>query len=115
MAADPIPFSIAEDFEVEFKGTRKNTTTGVTEAAAGFTTVTARFALTRTGSAIGSCSVTLTERGSTGIYYGTIDKATLSTDLAAYVNRTIYLIVSKPGDADYRWVKYLPLADIESD
>lgn len=115
MAADPIPFSIAEDFEVEFKATRKNATTGATEAAAGLSNVTARFALTRTGSAIGSSSVTLTERGSTGIYYGTIDKATLTTDLAAYVNRTIYLILSKSGDSDYRWVKYLPMADIESD
>lgn len=115
MAAAPKPFSITEDYEAEWAATRKNATTGVTEAATGLSSVTARLALTRTGSAIGSCSVTLTERGSTGIYYGTIDKATLTSDLAAYVNRTIYEIVSVSGDVDQRWVRLLPQADIESD
>ena len=100
--------NIYSDFEAEVKVTRKNSSTGVTEAATGLTGMTARIAATPTGTALGSLTVSLTERGTTGIYAGVLDTAALVTALAAsYLNQTVYVIYSKSGDIDREWAAYL--------
>lgn len=98
--------NIYADFEVDLYITRKNATTRATEAATGLSSVTARIALTPDGSAIGSCTASLTEAGSTGRYVGVIQTATLVTDLAAYANRTVYLVGAKSGDFDRVFGEY---------
>lgn len=56
-------------------------------------TVTGKICATAKGdpSAIGSCSVTLTETG--GNYVGTLGRSTILTDLASYVGTTVYVHV----------------------
>lgn len=95
--------NVYEDYEAECKVTRKNATTGVTEAATGLTGMTARISATTTGAAIGSLTVSLTERGTTGIYAGILDTAALVSALAALLNTTVYVVYSKAGDIDHDW------------
>lgn len=99
--------SIYSDFEPEVRVTRKNSSTGATEAATGLTGMTARIAATPTGAALGSLTVSLTERGTTGVYAGILDTAALVSALAASLNTTVYLIFSKAGDIDREWTAYL--------
>lgn len=84
------------DLEVEIKLTRKATTTGLSEAAAGVTGLSAYLAATPQGSAIhADVTVSLTERsGAAGYYYGVLDGDDLTTRLATYLNKTVYLIVT---------------------
>ena len=81
------------DFEIEFAFQRKNATTGNLEAASGLT-LTGRFSATDAGLTIhASLSVSLTERGSTGIYAGVVQGDDLRTQLAAaYVGKTVWLV-----------------------
>ena len=100
--------NIYSDFEAEARITRKNTTTGATEAATGLTGLTARIAATPTGAAIGALTVSLAERGSTGIYSGILDTAALVTALGTtYLNTTVYVIYAKTGDVDREWAAYI--------
>lgn len=92
--------NISSDFEFDFYLTRKNATTRAVEAATGLTGITGRFAATRTGAAIGSCSVALAEAGTTGHYVGVLDTAVMAADLDTYVGKVIYAIVKKTGDID---------------
>lgn len=99
--------NIYSDFECECKVTRKNATTGVLEAATGLASMAARISLTKQGAALGSCTVSLTERGTTGIYAGTIDTATLVSALTAYLGQTVYVVFSRSGDVDHEWAAYI--------
>lgn len=103
----PKPLNIRTDFEFDFYLTRKNATTRATEAATGLTGVTGRLALLPSGSAVGGCTASLTEAGTTGRYVGIIDTAQLVTDLTNQVGRLVYAIVSKSGDLDGEWEPYL--------
>jgi hypothetical protein len=105
MAVKDLP--IDQDFEADVGITKKSATTRAWVAATGLTGVTARFALTKTGAAVGSSSWSLSEAGSTGRYFGVLDTATMVTDLAAYANQTVYLIVSKSGDFDRVFGEYV--------
>lgn len=98
--------NIDADFEVDLYITRKNATTRIIEPATGLSSVTARFALSPAGAAIGSCSVSLTEAATTARYVGVIDTATLISGLAAYENQTVYLVGSKSGDFDRVFAEY---------
>lgn len=98
--------NIDADFEVDLSITRKNATTRATEAAAGLTGVAARIAASPSGSALGSCTVNLTEAGTTGRYVGVIDTAVLVAALATYENQTVYLVGSKSGDFDRVFAQY---------
>jgi len=92
---------LTEDQEAEFEFNRKNATTGVLEAASGLTGMTVHIAATAGGSAIGSLTFNLSERGNTGIYYAVLDTATLVAGLStsSYPDGTaVYLVVSKSGD-----------------
>lgn len=89
------------DWEFEFDVKRKATTTGNLEAAASLSGVTAFFSATDGGTAIASTTTTLAERSATaGRYFGILDKATLNTALADYVNREIYEVFVVSGDAE---------------
>lgn len=98
--------NINSDFEFDFGLTKKNATTRAVEPATGLTGVVGRFAATRSGAAIGSCSVALTEAGTTGRYVGVLDTATMVIDLTAYVGKVVYAIVAKSGDLDAEWAAY---------
>jgi hypothetical protein len=99
---------IYSDFEPEVKITRKNATTGATEAATGLASgMTARISLTKTGAAIGALTVSLTERGTTGIYAGVLDTAALVTALGALIGQTVYVIYARTGDIDREWSDYV--------
>lgn len=98
--------NINADFEFDFALTRKNATTRAIEPATGLAGVVGRFAATRSGAAIGSCTVALSEAGTTGRYVGVIDTAVLVTDLTTYVGKVVYAIVSKTGDLDAEWAAY---------
>ena len=98
--------NIDADFEVDLSITRKNATTRATEPAAGLTGVSARIAASPSGTALGSCTVNLTEAGSTGRYVGVIDTAVLVAALATYENQTVYLVGSKSGDFDRVFAQY---------
>lgn len=98
--------NIYSDFEAEVKLTRKNATTGNTEAATGLTAVTFRFAATTIGAAIGSMTASASERGTTGRYYAVFDTGSMVTDLLTYLGKAVYLIVSKSGDIDREVASY---------
>lgn len=85
------------------------TTTGIYGAAAGLTTVGVRIAATATGSAINAAlSGTASERsGKSGRYYYVFDKADLTTYLASYLHKTVFVIWSKTGDADMLYTEYV--------
>jgi hypothetical protein len=89
------------DHEFRYRLTRAATTTGVTEAAASLSSVTAHFSLTDGGAAIAGTSTSLTERSAkAGSYFGVLDKADLNTALAAYVNQKVYEVFVVDGDAE---------------
>lgn len=100
MATAAVDLLIDADFEADILIQKKSTTTRGWIPATGLTGVTARFALSKTGAAIGSCSWALAEAGVLARYYGVLDTATMVTDLAAYENQQVYLIGSKTGDFD---------------
>lgn len=95
----PDALYLDNDLEVEIKLTRKATTTGLTEAAAGVTGLAAHIAATPQGSAIhADLTVNLSERSAAaGTYYGLLDGDDLTTRLTDYVNDTVYLIVTNPA------------------
>ncbi len=83
--------SLDNDWEAEYRATRKNTATGTLEPATGLIGLTCRLSATDAGAAIhATMSVALTERGATGIYYGVIQGDDLRTQLAALVGTVIY-------------------------
>lgn len=89
------------DWEFEYDVQRKATTTGNLEAAASLTGVSAFFSFTDGGSAVAGTTTTLSERSAkAGRYFGIIDKATLNTALAAYVNQVVYEVFVVSGDAE---------------
>jgi len=89
------------DWQFEFDVKRKATTTGNLEAAASLSSVTAFFSATDGGTAIGSTTTTLAERSATaGRYHGILDRATLNTALATYVNVVVYEVFVVSGDAE---------------
>ncbi len=104
--ADAI-LNLDADFEVDLYITRKNATTRTIEAATGLTSVSARLALTPGGAAVGSCTVALTEAATTGRYVGVIDTTAMVSALAAYENRSVYLVASKSGDFDRVFATYV--------
>lgn len=84
------------DWEPEFTATQKDATTGVIEPATGLSSQLALISATRGGSAIdATLSVSLTERGTTGIYYaatpiqGTDLRSVLSN--ATYLNKIVWV------------------------
>lgn len=99
--------NIAEDFLAQEDLEQPASTTGVWAAAAGLSGISFRIAATKTGVAIGSLTASATERSAEpGRYYAVFDKATLTSDLAAYVRQQVFLITSKTGDLDYVWVPF---------
>jgi hypothetical protein len=98
-----------ESFEIEYRITRLNTTTGAIEPATGLANVAARWATTPTGAAIFTAT-TLTERGSTGIYSGVIARDTLATNLEAYAGQSLYLILTVTGTLENVWTAYTVVA-----
>lgn len=104
--------SIGSDFERVLYIEKRGSSTHDYAAATGETWA-ARIAATRTGAVIGSLTATVTEFGATGYYKAAIDRATLITDLTAYVGKVVYLIWSKSGDDDYRWIPFLVVTDLE--
>lgn len=104
--------NIYEDFERLLQVEKRASGATAYSAATGETWA-ARLAATRSGSAIGSCTCTVAEVGSTGYYKATLDTATLVADLATYVGRIVWLIWSKSGDVDRRWVAFRVVSDAE--
>lgn len=83
------------DFEVEVTITRKAAATGAAEAATGLSGLTAHLAATPQGAAIhADVTINLSERGTTGIYYGTLQGDDLTTRLTTYLNTTVHLVVT---------------------
>ena len=82
------------DFEPEYAITRKNTSTGDDEVAAGLTGLTVRISATDGGATIhADLSKTLSERASTdGTYYAVIDGDDLRAQLASYAGSTVYVV-----------------------
>jgi hypothetical protein len=88
-----ITISLDNDFEPEMAVTRKNTTTGVLEPAAGLTGLTFRLSATDGGTAIhADLEVTATERsGAPGVYFAILDGDKLRTHLAAsYIGKVVW-------------------------
>lgn len=89
------------DHKFRYAVKRDNNSTGVAEAAASLSGVTAHFSLTDGGAAIGSTSTALTEYASkAGTYAGVLDKTTLNTALSAYANIVVYEVFVVSGDAE---------------
>ncbi len=83
--------SLNNDFEFEYKATRKNSATGTLEPATGLTSLTCRLSATDGGAAIhATLSVTMVERGGTGIYSGVVLGPDLQTQLTALSGSVIY-------------------------
>lgn len=83
--------SLANDWEAEYRATRKNAATGTLEPATGLSSLTARLSLTDGGAAIHSTlNVALIERGATGIYSGVMLGPDLQTQLNALAGTVIY-------------------------
>lgn len=82
------------DFEFEYAVTRKNTGTGVKEAAAGLSSLTARVSATDGGATIhADLTVGATERsGEDGTYYGVFDGDKLRTHLLTHVGSKVYVV-----------------------
>lgn len=93
---------LSKDFEPEIDLTRKATTTGVSEAATGYTDVTVWISATKGGAAIhAALSKTAAERSATpGRYFALLQTADLVTQLAAYAHRTVWVVWSKAGDIE---------------
>lgn len=89
------------DHKFRYKVQRDNDTTGVVEAAAAITGVSAFFSVDGGGTAIAGTTTTLTEyAGRAGTYRGVLDKADLNTALAAYVNTVIFEVFVVSGDQE---------------
>ena len=84
--------SLDNDYEPEYRATRKNAATGAIEAATGLTGLSARLSATDGGAPIhATMSVNLTERGTTGIYFGVLEGDNLRTQLnPTYVGQVIF-------------------------
>lgn len=83
--------ALDNDWELEYRATRKNSATGTLEPATGLVGLTGRLSATDAGAAIhATMSVALSERGSTGIYFGVLQGDDLRTQLLSLVNTTIY-------------------------
>ena len=92
------------DDEPEKALTRKNATTGVTEAATGLTGLTFLLSATSTGTAIhASLSKSATERGALGIYFAVFEGTDLHTHLnsATYVGKDVFEIFSDSANVHY--------------
>jgi hypothetical protein len=112
MADKLLPLDI--DFEIDWFVERKNSTTRAWEPATGLTSVSGRISLTKTGAAVGSCTASLTEAGTTARYVGVIDTATLVAALAAQDGVEVYLILSKSGDFDRVYGSYTVVRQLAS-
>lgn len=78
--------------------------TGVWGDATGVENFAFRIALTPQGAALGALSATAVARASdTNRYYAVFDAAALTSALAAYVGRYVYVILSRSGDLDGLW------------
>lgn len=83
--------NLDNDWECEYKASRKNSATGTLEPATGLAGLTGRLSLTDAGAAIhATMSVALSERGSTGIYFGVLQGDDLRTQLLTLVGSTVY-------------------------
>jgi len=83
--------NLDNDWEFEYRATRKNAATGTLEPATGLTGLNGRLSATDAGAAIDPLlSVSLSERGSTGIYYGVVQGDDLRSKLVGYVGTTVY-------------------------
>jgi hypothetical protein len=82
------------DFEFEYTLTRKNTNTGVDEAATGLTSLTGLISASDAGATIhADLSVSATERsGKSGTYYGVFDGDKLRTHLASLIGTKVYVV-----------------------
>lgn len=90
MRADPI-YLDGNDDEPEATATRRNATTGASEAATGLLGLTFRLSATRGGSAIhANLSKSATERGTLGVYYATFEGVDLTAQLASYVGKEVH-------------------------
>jgi hypothetical protein len=99
-------YLIGNDDEPEHAITRKNATTGLTEAATGLTGLTFHLAATVGGAAIhANLSKTATERGTTGIYYAVFEGTDLDTQLdnATYKGRDVYQCFTDGANVNF-WV-----------
>lgn len=107
-------YTDGNDQEFEYELDRKNTTTGLAEDATGLGGLTCHYALTKSGSTIdASLSVSASERGSTGRYFGVHQGSDLATYLEPYEGRWIYRILVKGTDI-HAHTKVLVLAERES-
>jgi len=91
---------IDADFEIDVLIERRNAATRAKEPATGLTSVVGRIAATPGGAAIGACSVSLTEAGTTGRYVGGLDTLVLVAALAAYEGSEVFVVASKLNDFD---------------
>lgn len=85
---------LKNDHTIDYGVETASLTTRVVSIASGLSGITGRISASETGSAIGSCSVTLAEAGSTGRYFGTIGRSTIDTDLASYIGERVFEIIS---------------------
>lgn len=93
--------NIRADFVAQADVRTPASTTGVWGDATGVGNFAFRIAATQTGAAIGTLTATATERsGDPGRYSTVFDAADLTTHLAAYVGRSVFVILSRPGDLD---------------
>lgn len=90
----------AEDYELEFAITQRDTATGASEAATGLTGLSAYFALRGAlETPLGSKTFALSERsGTPGTYYAIADAADLTTALAAQHGQLVQMVCAKSGD-----------------
>jgi hypothetical protein len=83
--------ALDNDWELEYAATRKNASTGALEPATGLAGLTGRLSATDGGATIhATLSVSLSERGTTGIYFGVLQGDDLRVQLAALVNTIVY-------------------------
>jgi hypothetical protein len=88
------------DFEVEVAITRRNASTGASEAADGLEDLEAWLSLTHGGAAIhADLTKTLTERASTpGLYYAVIEGSEITTHLAPLGPLVVYRVIADDGN-----------------
>lgn len=87
------PIYLDNDYEPEYTLTRKNASTGASEAATGLSGLTVRVSATKGGATIhASLSKTLAERGTLGIYYARLEGDDLRAQLATYIGQKVYLV-----------------------
>lgn len=101
MSTTPAEVYLDNDHEFRYRLTRAATTTGVTEAAAGLSSVTAHFSETDGGAAISGTSTALTERSAkAGSYFGVLDRAAVNSALTAFANRKVFEVFVVDGDSE---------------